>query len=264
MSGLTDNELAQIQAVATEAAQHVSELILASFRGDRLIESRKADGSLVTQIDREAETRIRNLIGSGPLKNWPILGEEFGGSTEGARFRWLIDPLDGTFSYSRGLPTFGTIVAFEDIAAGRALAGVIHLPALRETYAAARGRGAWCNGARLHVAPDRDLGACLVSTADADQFRRADLENGYRTLRERVGHLRGYADCWSHCMVARGTIDVVVEPSMHRWDFAATEVIVEEAGGRCVARPSKAAAGTYDAVLGAPAAVAQVITMLGF
>lgn len=264
MIDLADDDLAKIQTVAMEAALHVSDFILASFRTDRLIQDEKSDGSPVTQIDREAELRVRNFIGSSALNKWPIVGEEFGGATEGARFRWLIDPIDGTFSFIRGLPTFGTIVAFEDVVAGRALVGAIHLPALHETYVAARGRGASCNGTQIRVATDRNFKACLISTADADQFRRADLETEYRVLRSRVRHLRGYADCWSHCMVARGSIDAVVEPYMHRWDFAATEVLVEEAGGRCVARASKAGRDAYDGVFGAPAAVGQLTAMLGF
>ena len=264
MSDLAGDDLAKIESVAMAAARHVSDFILGSFRTDRLVEGRKADGSLVTQIDREAERRVRDFIASSPINKWPILGEEFGGSTDGARFRWLIDPVDGTFSYTRGLPTFGTIVAFEDAAEGRALAGAIHLPALDETYVAARGLGARCNGTRIRVATDRDFSACLISTADVDQFRRADLESEYRVLRKQVQHLRGYADCWSHCMVARGAIDAVMEPYMHRWDFAATEVLVEEAGGRCMTRASKAARGTYDGVFGAPAAVAELTQILGF
>ncbi len=264
MSEHSGDDLAKIEAVAAEAVRHVADFILAPFRTDRLRAEEKSDGSLVTEIDREAERRLRTFIGNSRLETWPILGEEFGGPTEHAEFRWLIDPIDGTFSYFRGLPTFGTIVAFEDVTAGRALVGAIHLPALRETYVAARGRGAWCNGEPIRVAPARPLRECLVSAADAAQFRRAELESDYRVLRDGVMYLRGYADCWSHCMTARGAIDAIVEPYMHRWDFAASEVLVEEAGGRCLSRASKAGAGIYDAIFGAPTAVAEIVAILRF
>ena len=100
----------------------------------------------------------------------PILGEEAGREGEAAAYQWLLDPIDGTVSYTRGIPTFGVIVAMEDAASQRALVGVLHFPYFGETYAAARGLGSWRQGQRLQVSGAADLRTALVSAPDAYQF----------------------------------------------------------------------------------------------
>src|ERR1700733_666863 len=121
--------LDRILALATRAAQGPTVRILSGFRSPALAVEGKPDGSPVTQFDREAEQQIREILKSDADHIWPVLGEEFGGDTTGSRYRWVVDPIDGTMPYSRGLPYFGTLVAFEETAAKRALAGVIQLPA---------------------------------------------------------------------------------------------------------------------------------------
>src|SRR5882724_7146970 len=115
--------IAQMLELATRAAVAPSALILSGFRNPSLPVETKSDGSPVTPFDREAEQQIRQILGSDAQQPWPVLGEEFGGDTAGSPYRWVVDPIDGTLPYSRGLPYFGTLVAFEETGATRALAG---------------------------------------------------------------------------------------------------------------------------------------------
>src|SRR5262249_23626540 len=158
--------------------------------------------------------------------------EEFGGNTEGAQYRWVVDPIDGTMPFSRGLPYFGTLIALDQVAPRRALVGVIQLPAFGEMYTAARGLGTRCNGVRIEVAPRRELSDCLMSAPEIQKFRLAGLADGYERLAGEVRHYRSNGDCWMHGMAARGAVDAVVEFSLNRWDIGPTEVVIEEAGGK--------------------------------
>ncbi len=256
--------LDRILELAIRAARGPSELILSGFRNPELAVERKSDGSPVTPFDREAEQQIRQILKSDADHIWPVLGEEFGGDTTGSQYRWVVDPIDGTMPYSRGLPYFGTLVAFEETAADRALAGVIQLPAYREIYTAARGLGAHCNGTPISVARRRNLTDCMVSAPEIQKFRHAQLTDGYERLGSVVRYFRGNGDCWMHAMAARGAVDAVVEFSLNRWDIAATEVIVEEAGGRFFTRPSKTTPGKYDTVFGSPHAAEEIVNLLNF
>jgi histidinol-phosphatase len=240
-------------------------MIMEGFRHPSLQIDIKADGSVVTCCDRAAERLIREIVAhNGP---WPLLGEEFGlgdAPPGPVSHRWVLDPIDGTLGYTRGLPTFGTLLAFESLQPLRSLAGAIHLPAAAETYSAARGLGAWCNGRPIQVAPDRSLGDCIVAHVPAANFARARLSPGFESLMRAGTHLRGCHDCWSHAMAARGALDALVELGLNRWDIAATEVIVEEAGGACRIRPSHYGSGKYDVVLGNIRAVDEIARIIGF
>jgi histidinol-phosphatase len=262
--------LPRLLELARQAAVAPSSLILTGFRNPSLPVERKSDGSPVTPFDREAEQQIRKILAgagagdSDPVHQWPVLGEEYGGDTTGARYRWVVDPIDGTMPYSRGLPYFGTLVALEDAPAKRALVGAIQLPAFAELYTAARGLGAHCNGTPISVAPRRDLIDCLICAPEIQKFRTAGLEEGYERLAAAVRHFRGNGDCWMHAMAARGAVDAVIEFTLNRWDIAATEVLVEEAGGSFFTRPSKTTPGKYDTVFGSTHAAEQIVTLLDF
>jgi histidinol-phosphatase len=260
-----DLPLQDLLELARRAATAPAAMILEGFRDPQLPIELKADGSVVTRCDREAERLIRDIV--APAGPWPLLGEEYGlGGTLGsaATHRWVLDPIDGTLGYTRGLPTFGTLLAFESLQPLRALVGAIHLPAAAETYSAGRGLGAWCNGARIRVAPDRNLRECIVAHVPPANFARARLAAGFERLMAAGTHLRCCHDCWSHAMAARGAIDALVELGLNRWDIAATEVIVEEAGGACRIRRSHYGPGRYDVVLGNVRAVDEVARIIGF
>jgi len=257
-----DELLPTLLDVAVEAARAPSRLIMSGFRSDALQSERKGDGSPVTRFDREAEQMIRAFLAEHQPGDWPVLGEELGDDTGSARYRWVVDPIDGTLAFTRGLPTFGTLLAFEDVAARRALIGVIHLPAMDETYSAARGLGARCNGQRVYIGSERELSGRLISVpaSEVARLRESLIANGG----SRMPHLRCFTDCAAHAMAARGSIDALAEFGLCRWDIAATEVVVEEAGGVALIRDSIDYAGKYDAIVGEKAAVRDVAARLGF
>ena len=260
-----DSRLEELLELARQAATAPAGLILEGFRNPQLRIELKADGSVVTRFDRMSEQLIREIVAAaGP---WPLLGEEFGmgeAAAADSTHRWVLDPIDGTLGYTRGLPTFGTLLAFESLQPQRALVGAIHLPAAAETYSAARGLGAWCNGVPIRVAPDRDIRDCIVAHVPPANFARARLSAGFERLMRAGTHLRGCHDCWSHAQAVRGALDVLVELGLNRWDIAATEVIVEEAGGACRIRPSHYGPGKYDVVLGNVRAVDEIARLIGF
>jgi fructose-1,6-bisphosphatase/inositol monophosphatase family enzyme len=256
-------QLDRILDLAKRAALGPSERIMSGFRSPALAVEQKSDNSPVTAFDRESEQHIRQILQSDPDIQWPVLGEEFGGDTAGSQYRWVVDPIDGTMPFSRGLPFFGTLVAFEETGK-RALVGAIQLPAYGELYTAARGMGAHCNGLPIHVAPRRELADCIVAAPEIQKFRVGGLEEGYERLGRVVKYFRGNADCWMHAMAARGAFDAVVEFSLNRWDIAATEVIAEEAGGHFYTRPSRFVPGKYDIVFGSPAAADEIVRLLDF
>ena len=235
---------------------------------------RKSDNSVVTRADKEAERCIRACLASGSRPAYPVLGEEMGDDSAGARFRWTIDPIDGTLGYTRGLPTFGTLLAFEDATAEQALVGVIHLPSQGQTYWAAKGRGAFYSSVEsplgavsrqsICVAPRRSFDECVVSLSGERDFRKAGEQAGYARICEAAGFLRGNHDCWTHAMTVRGAVDVTVEHSLSRWDIAATQIIVAEAGGRCLIRPSRVTPKKFDCLFGSPTAVDEVAVLLPF
>ncbi|HEV2700914.1 MAG TPA: inositol monophosphatase family protein [Steroidobacteraceae bacterium] len=260
-----DSRLEDLLELVRAAATAPAGMIMEGFRAPGLQIDLKADGSVVTRLDREAERLIREFV--APQGPWPLLGEEFGlgeALHADASHRWVLDPIDGTLGFTRGLPTFGTLLAFESLQPLRSLVGAIHLPAAAETYSAARGLGAWCNGAPIRVAADRPLRQCIVAHVPPANFARAGLSAGFESLMRAGTHLRGCHDCWSHAMAARGALDAVVELGLNRWDIAATEVIVEEAGGACRIRPSHYGPGKYDVVLGNVRTVDEVARLIGF
>jgi fructose-1,6-bisphosphatase/inositol monophosphatase family enzyme len=254
---LPADRLAELMQLAIAATHSVSELILSGFRSPTLKWERKSDGSVVTPFDLESERRIRAFIEAEQPYAWPVLGEELGGEARGSRYHWIVDPIDGTLPFSRGLPTFGTLLALEDSVARHALVGVVNLPALGETYSAARGAGAWCDGKRIGVAPARALKDCIVS-APVERFPQMSA----RAAGE-LPHLRCFADCYAHAMVARGTLDALAEFRLARWDIAASQVLIEEAGGT-VRIAAAATAGKWDLILGSPDAAAELARLVDF
>jgi len=250
------------------AATAPAPLILAAFRSPALATEAKADGTPVTAADREAEATIRAALRrAGEWGTLEILGEEGGADGEPGPLRWIIDPIDGTRAFARGLPTFGTIVALEETASRRALVGVIHLPAAGETLAAARGlgarRGGTGGGMEVRASRAGDLRTAIVSVPDLAEFRAAGMAEGYHRLHRLCDRVRGYTDCWAHAQVVAGAVDALVDPGLRPWDVRATQVLIEEAGGAHLTRAS-AVAGCEDIVCGSPALVEQLARVFGF
>lgn len=258
------DSLEEALALAVRAATAPALALRAAFRSRSIAVESKADGSPVTAADRAAESAVRAVLRSSRLLGeLEILGEEHGLDERAGDLRWVVDPIDGTLSFTRGLPAFGTIVALEEKQSGRALVGVIHLPMSGETYRAARGLGAWCGGERLVASLRAELRRALVSLPDSGVFRRAGLWEARELLGAQSDFARGYSDCWAHAMAARGALDLVLDPALNPWDVRASQVLLEEAGGRVRLRPSREA-GKVDALLGSAPLVDALAARLGF
>jgi histidinol-phosphatase len=199
-----------------DAADAVS---LARFRARDLVVETKPDRTPVTEADRAVEKELRSLLGRDRPDD-AILGEEEGESGTGPR-RWILDPIDGTRNYSRGVPVWATLIALED--QGRVVLGVVSAPALHRRWWAERGGGAHAGGDQVHVSAVHRAEDSVLSFA---------LEQPLPSLATRAWHARGYGDFWSHMLVAEGAIDGAIDAiGVSVWDLAAVQVIVEEAGG---------------------------------
>ncbi|MEE8347496.1 MAG: histidinol-phosphatase [Dehalococcoidia bacterium] len=214
--------------VAVDMAEKAGEITRRYYQGRFDVET-KADTSPVTVADREAETYIRRAIESRFPQDG-IVGEEFGEMRAGARRRWIVDPIDGTFSFVRGVPLYGVLIGVEQD--DEPLVGVIHLPALNETVAAAMGEGCRWRGQRAQVSSTPDLSDALWLTTDLDLGADAGGSSALERLVRAAGPARTWGDCYGYVLVATGRADVMIDPRMHVWDCAALLPIIEEAGGR--------------------------------
>jgi histidinol-phosphatase len=218
-------------AFALELADAADALSLPRFGARDLQVERKPDLTPVTDADRAVERALRELVrdrrpGEG------VLGEEDGGAP--AEVRWIVDPIDGTKNFARGVPVWATLIA---LARGdEIVCGVVSAPALGHRWWAARGEGAFCDGARIRVSSVSRL---------ADAFVSATHGRDLLAIEPAVWHARGLGDFWQHVLVADGSLDAAVDARLNLWDYAALVSIVEEAGGRVsalgggVPRPSE-------------------------
>lgn len=188
----------------------------------------KADGTPVTIADRAAERAAREWIASR-FPDDGITGEEFGGGTTGGRRRWLIDPIDGTKSFIRGVPLWGSVIAVCD--GDEVLAGAVNCPAVGEMMIAARGEGCWLNGSRAQVSSISSLAQATVLTSDAKFARQPDRGDAWRRLAASAGVARTWGDCYGYLMVASGRAEVMVDVIVADWDIAAVQRCIVEAGG---------------------------------
>lgn len=193
----------------------------------------KADFTPVTDADRSTEQAIRAMV----LEQRPsdaILGEEYGSTDSSNSRQWIVDPIDGTKNYLRGVPVWATLIALS--INGIPTVGVVSAPALARRWWAASGTGAWhsfsSQEARLiHVSKVDTLAAASISFSDSVGWHEGRLDR----LIQSTGRQRGYGDFWSHMLVAEGAVDVAAEPELGTWDMAALIPIVREAGGQATA-----------------------------
>jgi myo-inositol-1(or 4)-monophosphatase len=210
---------------ATDAAFRAGRLALSYFQTG-VAADRKPDHSPVTAADRGGEELLRRLI-QERFPRHAVVGEEMGASGD-SRHRWILDPIDGTRSFVRGVPLFGVLVALE--IEGEAVVGVCYLPALDEMVAAGRGEGCRWNGRAARVSTVSSLEEALVSLTEPATLAEMHPEFWER-LRRKAGTVRGYSDCYGHVLVATGRAEVMLDPVMNLWDNAALLPILEEAGG---------------------------------
>jgi histidinol-phosphatase len=215
---------------ALEAARAGGAIALGWFRGAVRV-SLKADRTPVTQADHEGERAIVERLRAA-LPDVGFLGEEFGAQGSQAR-RWIIDPVDGTKNFVRGLPYWATLIALEE--EGEITLGVVHAPAMGELYWARRGRGAWVNGAPLRVSTVGRLSEAMLVHSSLNLLRAAPdprAWDGFVRLVDRTDRQRGFGDYFGYTVVLRGQAELMLEVDVKPWDLAPFKVLFEEAGGR--------------------------------
>lgn len=211
--------------VTRAAGQHA----LRYYEADVAIEW-KSNNSPVTIADREAEAMMREKLRSAFPQDG-FLGEEEGETPGSSGFRWIMDPVDGTKSFVRGIPLWGTLLGLEY--KGEMIAGIVCMPAFgNTTYHALRGHGAWRDDRRIHVSGINRLEDSVLFYSSLGWFVAAKKEREFLNLVSRTSRQRGYGDFYGFMLVAQGSGEVMAEHGVSPWDIAAIQPIVEEAGGR--------------------------------
>jgi histidinol-phosphatase len=207
--------------LALELADLADSISLPRFRAADLHVETKPDSTPVTDADRAVERALRERI-AAERPGEGVLGEEERDSgADAGTVRWILDPIDGTKNFSRGIPVWGTLLALER--EGELVCGVVSAPALGHHWWAARGEGAWRDGEPIGVSQVVRAGDAAVSCSYA-----SDLA----AIEPAVWHARSLGDFWQHMLVAEGALDAAVDARLERWDYAPLVPILEEAGGR--------------------------------
>lgn len=228
MTNYTDDlRLAHIMADA------VDRLTLTRFQAHDFTVDTKPDLTPVTDADREAEQLIRSQLSRVRTRD-SVLGEEFGETGSSPR-QWVIDPIDGTKNFVRGVPVWATLIALIDH--GKPVVGVVSAPALQCRWWAAEGTGAYtgrslAKATRISVSDVKKLEDASLSYSSMTGWRDLEKRDDFINLTDTVWRTRAYGDFWSYCMVAEGVVDIAAEPELNLYDMAALVPIVTEAGGR--------------------------------
>jgi histidinol-phosphatase len=220
-------------ALALSLADAADKITLSRFQAVDLRVESKPDNTPVSDADTAVESMIRARLAVARPDD-AVLGEEEG-LTGDARRRWILDPVDGTKNFVRGVPVWGTLLGLE--VDGEIVAGVASAPAMGRRWWAARGAGAFTRTATgdtraLRVSSVSSLDDAFLSFASVEGWTTAGRLDEFLGLAGQVWRTRAYGDFWSHMMVAEGAVDVACEPEVSLWDLAALQIIVEEAGGR--------------------------------
>lgn len=230
------HELGHLLTVAQELAVQAGAVTLKHF-GNVLASDTKGDGTPVTEADRAAEALMRKEIGA-QFPTHGILGEEFGEANPGAPIRWILDPIDGTRTFVRGVPLYGVLIGIE--VDGKPAVGVAHFPALNEIVAAALGHGCSWNGRPARVSDVDTLPNAAALTTDPVELLEGPAAAGWETLVRETSLARTWGDCYGHILVATGRAEIMVDPILSPWDAAPFVPILTEAGGRFTDREGNA------------------------
>ena len=216
--------------LALALADAADQRTLPPFSTQRFVVETKPDMTPVTNIDRDVEQALTKLL-ERARPDHAVVGEEFGATgAERASARWIIDPIDGTKNFVRGVPVFATLIALE--IDGEPDVGVVSAPALNKRWYASRGDGAFVDGTPIQVSAIGRLEEAQVCYGSISGWDKIGRREGLLQLVGRAWRDRGFGDFWQHVLVAEGAADVALDPEVNLWDLAAVRLIVEEAGGR--------------------------------
>ena len=218
--------------LALELAGHADVVTMHRFEAADLSVREKPDMTPVSDADLACEKKLRAELKKARPQD-EVLGEEFGGEPVTSGRQWVIDPIDGTKNYVRGVPVWATLISLlED---GEPVVSVVSAPALRRRWYASKGAGAyrvWCGEPkRLKVSQISKLADASVAFSSLEGWSERNLLGNFINLSESTWRLRGYGDFWNYCLVAEGAVDIGAEPEVSLWDLAAPSLLVTEAGG---------------------------------
>ena len=214
-------------AFANELADEAGRIALSFFRGVFEV-TLKADKSPVTEADLAIEKWIRESV-HARYPDDAVLGEEGGSEGSGSR-RWIVDPIDGTKNFADGVQVWSNLIALA--VDEEPVVGVVNFAALGERYEASRGGGARLNGEPIHVSRADRISRSFVVFGGLSDWLDGKHAPGVQALVSEARRSRGFGDAWGHALVARGSADVMLELELATWDFAALQVVLQEAGGR--------------------------------
>jgi len=217
-----------------EIAEEADGIAMRYFRSNELHVEKKPDGTAVTPADRAVEEMARSKVAKSGLP-LDVLGEEMGGAnaksaSKDDRARMIIDPIDGTEEFSRGILVFGTLMAIEQ--GHEIVAAMVSAPALHSRWWAYRGEGAYRDGKRLHVSNVDKLSNAMVFTTGTGPSKNASDQARICRLLDASRSSRSFGGFWQHMLVAEGAIEAALDWTSKPWDLAPLGIIVEEAGGR--------------------------------
>jgi histidinol-phosphatase len=217
--------------LALELADLADSITLSRHRAADLEVEIKADLSPVTEVDRAVEQALRERLAERRPGD-AVIGEEFGGldGATGSTRRWIIDPIDGTKSYLRGMPTWSTLIAL--MVEGVSTVGVVSMPALSRRWWAERGRGAFADGSPMRVSAVSSLAEAQMAWSGFEEWDTIGRLDAVIELGRSCWRTRGVGDAWQYMLVAEGVAELAMDPEVAIWDLAALQVIIEEAGGR--------------------------------
>jgi histidinol-phosphatase len=217
-------------ALALALADVADGITIGRFRANDLVVETKPDLTPVTEADRAVEHAIRERLAEAHPGD-SILGEEYGASTAPASTRrWIVDPIDGTMSYVRGMPAWATLLALQD---GEEISvGVVSAPALARRWWASRGQAAFADGRRIHVSGISELADAQLTYGGIEDWDAIARLEDLIELSRGCWRSRGVGDFWQYMLVAEGAAEIALDAAASLWDLAAVQLIVEQAGGR--------------------------------
>lgn len=237
-------------ALALRLADEADALTMARFGAIDLRVEIKADATPVSEADQAAEVRLRSLLADERPSD-AIFGEEYGTTGSDDR-QWILDPIDGTKNYVRGVPVWSTLIAL--LISGRPTVGVVSAPALGRRWWAELGGGAWASRpgsiapVQLKVSSVSTMNEASFSYSDDRGWAERGADQGLRSLNQHTWRQRAYGDFWSHMLVAEGAVDIAAEPELASYDMAALIPIIQEAGGRITGFDGTAALASGSAL----------------
>lgn len=220
--------------LALALADEADAVTMARFGAVDLVVETKPDMTPATDADLDVETLIRRRLSQARPRD-SVFGEEFGGTEEFAGRQWVVDPIDGTKNFVRGVPVWATLIAL--LRDGVPVVGVVSAPALHRRWWASEGAGAFATAGgqpqrRLQVSKVDDLASASLAFSSLSGWAARGIRERFIALTDEVWRVRGYGDFFNYCLVAEGAVDIAAEPEVSTWDLAPLDILVREAGGK--------------------------------